>query len=207
MNAQTVLSEKGPIFLIMDASPIVMLSAIERLDWLMEPCGTIWMTDMVMEEVTRDPETDADPRCRWLAYTRSWIESNKFRIRRVETKTYETYKLALEAWRSRGASPVAKPDAHDLGEASIIQSLKNFRGKMQPRQTIVVLMDDADGRDALRGMRRINLDVFGTRVFIEALYTKFGIADAEHAWQAILNVIPTAGNSDEDDPVLVRRVI
>jgi hypothetical protein len=34
MNA--VLSEKEPIFLIMDASPIVMLSAIERLDWLME---------------------------------------------------------------------------------------------------------------------------------------------------------------------------
>ncbi|MGY4284882.1 hypothetical protein ACVWXO_004102 [Bradyrhizobium sp. LM2.7] len=36
----------------------------------------------------------------------------------------------------------------------------------------------ADGRDALRGMRRINLDVAGTRVFIEALHTKFGIADA-----------------------------
>jgi predicted nucleic acid-binding protein len=205
MNA--VLSEKDPIFLIMDASPIVMLSAIERLDWLMEPCGAIWMSDMVMEEVTRDPETDADPRIRWLAYTRSWIETNKFRIRRVETKTFETYKLALEAWRAHGANPAAKPDAHDLGEASIIQTLKSFRGKMQPRQTIVVLMDDADGRDALRGMRRINLDIFGTRVFIEALYTKFGISDAEHAWQAILNVIPTAGNKDEDDPVLVRRVI
>ena len=96
MNAG--LSEKDPIFLIMDASPIVMLSAIERLDWLMEPCGTIWMSDMVMEEVTRDPETDAAPRIRWLAYTRSWIDTNKFRIRRVETKTFETYALALEAW-------------------------------------------------------------------------------------------------------------
>jgi hypothetical protein len=56
-------------------------------------------------------------------------------------------------------------------------------------------------------MRRINLDVFGTRVFIEALHTKFGISDAEHAWQEILKVIPTAGSNDEDDPVLVRRVI
>jgi hypothetical protein len=205
MNA--VLSEKDTIFLIMDASPIVMLSAIERLDWLMEPCGTIWMSDMVMEEVTRDPETDADPRIGWLEYTRSWIQTNKFRIRRVETKTFETYKLALEAWRAHGANPAAKPDAHDLGEASIIQTLKSFRGKMQPRQTIVVLMDDADGRDALRGMRRINRDVFGTRVFIEALYTKFGISDAEHAWQAILNVIPTDGNKDEVDPVFVRRAI
>jgi predicted nucleic acid-binding protein len=207
MNAQSVLSEKDPIFLIMDASPIVMLSAIERLDWLMEPCGTIWMTDMVMEEVTRDRDSDRDPRSRWLAYTRSWIDANKFRIRRVETKTCETYKLALEAWRSHGARPAAKPNAHDLGEASIIQALKSFRGKLQPRQTIVVLMDDADGRDALRGMRRINLDVFGTRVLIEALHTQFGIADAEHAWQAILNVIPTAGNTDEDDPFFVRRVL
>ncbi len=78
---------------------------------------------------------------------------------------------------------------------------------MQPRQTIVVLMDNAAGRDALRGMRRINLDVFGTRIFIEVLYTKFGISDADHAWQAILNIIPTAGSKDEDDPVFVRRAI
>ncbi|WMT79705.1 hypothetical protein [Bradyrhizobium sp. Ash2021] len=207
MSPQGALSEKDPIFLIMDASPVVMLSAIERLDWLMEPCGTIWMTDMVMEEVTRDPESDADPRSRWLAYARSWIETNKFRIRRVETKTFETYKLALEAWKARGADPLAKPDAHDLGEASIIQTLKSFRGKIQPRQTIVVLMDDADGRDALRGMRRINLDVFGTRVFIEAMDTSFGIAEAAHAWQAILKVIPTAGSKEDDDPLLVRRAI
>ncbi len=206
MTAQRV-SEKDPIFLIMDASPIVMLSAIGRLDWLLEPCGTIWMTDMVMEEVTRDPESGADPRKRWLSYTRSWIEANKFRIRRVETGTYKTYKLALDAWRAQGADPASKPDSHDLGEASIIQTLKSFRGKVQPRQTIIVLMDDTDGRDALRGMRRINLDVFGTRTFIEALCTHFGIIEAEHAWQAILNVIALDEPKDEDDPFLVRRVL
>ncbi len=191
----------------MDASPIVMLAAIERLDWLMEPCGTIWMTDMVMEEVTREPESGADPRARWLAYTRSWIEANSFRIHRVTTKTFETYKLALEAWQAHGADPATRPDSHDLGEASIIQALKNFRGKIQSRQTIVVLMDDADGRDAVRGMRRINLDVFGTRAFIEALYTNFNIIDAEHAWHAILKAIPTAAVGEDDDPVLIRRMI
>jgi hypothetical protein len=30
--------------------------------------------------------------------------------------------------------------------------------------------------------RLANFDVFGARAFIEALYTKFGISAAEHAW-------------------------
>lgn len=206
MNAQG-FSDKDPIFLIMDASPMVMLSAIERLDWLMEPCGTIWMTDLVMEEVTRDPDSGKDLRSRWLAYTRSWIAANKFRIRRVETDTYRTYQLALDGWRAQGSDPERKPNSRDLGEASIIQTLKSFRGKVQPRQTIVVLMDESDGRDALKGMRRINLDVFGTRAFVEALYTHFGIAEAEHAWQAILKVITVDESKDDDDPFIVRRAI
>lgn len=206
MNAQR-FSDKDPIFLIMDASPIVMLSAIERLDWLMEPCGTIWMTDMVMEEVARDPDSGKDPRSRWLAYTRSWIAANKFRIRRVETDTYRTYQLALDGWRAQGSDPERKPNSRDLGEASIIQTLKSFRGKVLPRQTIIVLMDESDGRDALKGMRRINLDVFGTRAFVEALYAHFGIAEAEHAWQAILKVITADESKDDDDPFIVRRAI
>ena len=206
MNAQG-LTDKDPIFLIMDASPIVMLSAIERLAWLMEPCGTIWMTDMVMEEVTRDPDSGKDPRSLWLAYTRSWIATNKYRIRRVETDTYRTYQLALDGWRAQGSDPERKPNSRDLGEASIIQTLKSFRGKVQPRQTIVVLMDESDGRDALKGMRRINLDVFGTRAFVEALHMHFGIAEAEHAWQAILKVIAVDDSKDDDDRFVVRRAI
>jgi hypothetical protein len=201
------LSEKDPIFLIMDASPMVMLSAIERLDWLMEPCGTVWMTDMVMEEVTRDADSGADPRTRWLAYTRSWMAANKFRIRRVETDTCKTYRFALDGWRAQGSDPERKPDSRVLGEASMIQTLRSFRGKVQPQQTIVVLMDETDGRDALRGMRRINLDVCGTRAFIEALHAHFGIAEAEHAWQAILKVITVDEPKDDDDPFLVRRAI
>lgn len=125
----------------------------------------------------------------------------------METDTYRTYQLALDGWRAQGSDPERKPNSRDLGEASIIQTLKSFRGKVQPRQTIIVLMDESDGRDALKGMRRINLDVFGTRAFVEALYVHFGIAEAEHAWQAILKVITVDESKDDDDPFIVRRAI
>lgn len=180
MNAQR-LTDEVPIFLIMDASPIEMPSAIERLDWLIEPCGTIWMTDMVIEEVTRDPESGRDRRSRWFAYTRSWIAANKYRIRLVETDTYRTYQLALDGWRAQGSDPERKPNSRDLGEAGIIQTLKSFRGKVQPQQTILVLIDESDGRDALKGMRRINLDVFGTRALLEPLRLHFGIVEPSTA--------------------------
>lgn len=181
-------AENDPIFVIMDVSPIVMLSAIERLDWLMEPCGTMYITDMVMEEVTRDPEPGADPRGRWLAYTRSWFTANTFRIRRIETDIFADYQ------RSR-----------NYGELTIIETLKRLRGEVPAPKTVVVLMDDADGRETLKGVRRIKLDVFSTRAFIEALHARFGIAEAEHAWQAILDVVPAGTPKDdeeEDRPVL-----
>lgn len=200
------LDDRRPVFLIMDASPIVMLAAIGKLDWLFEPCGTVYMTDMVMEEVTREPEDGDDPRREWLEYTRSWIQKHRFRIRKIETATFSDYQLALEGWKATGSVPERKPKLRHKGEASVRETQASFRGKIKPDETIIVLMDDGDGRDMLRGLRRVNLDVFGTRVFIDALHESFGIADAATAWQALLRVIPTADPGEEVDPFYVRKV-
>lgn len=199
------LDDRRPVFLIMDASPIVMLAAIGKLDWLFEPCGAVYVTDMVMEEVTREPDAGDDPRHRWLDYTRSWIERNRYRIRQIPTKTFSDYQLAIEGWKATGAAPERKPMLRHKGEASVREALASFRGKIAPDETIVVLMDDGDGRDMLRGLRRINLDVFGTRVFIDALHESFGIAEAATAWGAVLGVIPTADPGEEVDPFYIRR--
>lgn len=200
------LDDRRPVFLIMDASPIIMLAAIGKLDWLFEPCGTVYMTDMVMEEVTREPDNSENPRRDWLEYTRSWIQKHRFRIRKIETATFSDYQLALEGWKATGAAPERKPKLRHKGEPCVRETLAFFRGKIKPDETIVVLMDDGDGRDMLRGLRRINLDVFGTRVFIDALHESFGIAEAATAWQALLRVIPTADPGEEADPFYIRKV-
>ena len=200
------LEDIRPVFLIMDASPIIMLSAIGKLDWLLEPCGAFHITDMVVEEVTRDPKEGEDACKGWLQYTRTWIAQNRRlgRLKRVETNTFRDYKFALDGWKAGGAKPEDKPVLRDRGEMSIVETLKSYRGKLASDETIVVLMDDRDGRDLLRAQRRINLDVFGTRVFIDALYESFGISEAAHAWETIARIIPTA---DPGEPQFyVRRV-
>jgi predicted nucleic acid-binding protein len=201
------LDEKQPVFLIMDASPIIMLAAIKRLDWLLEPCGTVQMTDMVIEEVTREPDEGDDPRREWLQYTREWIERNRGLrcLRRIDTNTFRDYRYAIAGWKSAGGKPEDRPNLRDQGEISIVETLKNYRGEIRPDETIIVLMDDRNGRDLLRAQRRINLDVFGTRVFIEALHESFGIKEAATAWQTILRVLPVADPGEVEGQFYVRR--
>lgn len=46
---------RRPRFLIMDNTPLSLLAMIEALDWFFAPGCDVVITDMVLEEATRDP--------------------------------------------------------------------------------------------------------------------------------------------------------
>lgn len=59
---------RRPRFLVMDNTPLSLLGMIEALDWFFVPGGEVVITDMVVEEATRDPGPDRDPRKASRAY-------------------------------------------------------------------------------------------------------------------------------------------
>ena len=66
---------RSPKFLIMDNTPLSLLGAIDALDWFFEPGCDVWITDLVLEEATREPGEGRDQRRATRNYIANWIES------------------------------------------------------------------------------------------------------------------------------------
>ncbi|UXN58249.1 hypothetical protein [Phyllobacterium zundukense] len=196
---------RSPKFLIMDNTPLSLLGAIEALDWFFEPGCDVWITDLVLEEATREPGEGRDQRRATRNYIASWIESNRNRLTVLATAEGERYRQEMELWELAGSPERLRPTWKDRGEASLLQGVQTIKAALQSGEAIVVLVDDRDARDAIRAVRA-DINMMGTQTFIEWLLEDFGIAQAETAWTSILMATGnTADPGEDEDPVYIRN--
>ncbi|MDB5553848.1 MAG: hypothetical protein JWL86_3832 [Rhizobium sp.] len=195
---------RRPHFLIMDNTPLSLLAMIGALDWLFVPGCKVIITDMVLEEATRDPGPGRDQRKVTRAYIARWFAMNRTRVALLRTSEWERYEREMELWRKAGMPEDLKPDWHDRGERSLLAAVKVLKAALTAGEEIIVIADDRDARDAVRAVRA-DIMLIGTRTFIRWLAEDFQVSDAETAWTAILSATNgKADPGDDIDPLFIR---
>lgn len=195
-------------FLIPDTMPLSLLGLIgpDALDWLFVPGAEVWITDMVEQEATRDPDPGADPRRQHRTTIAAWFAANRHRISIRTTGVGEDYREAMETWGLAGRPPRLKPKWRDRGERSVFEVLDAAERTVRGGEAVVVLTDDANARAALLARTGLDIDLMGTESFIAWMAGTFGVAGADTAWQTIVAATGgTAPITGDDDPVYVRR--
>jgi hypothetical protein len=201
--------------IIPDTTPISLLGALGELDWLFVPGCELWITDMVMDEATRDPGEDKDRRTETRSHIASWITQNRHRIKRLTTPEGERYRRdmaayerAAEVWRMAGRPAGLEPqppDWSDRGEASVLRAVTMADRVLTLGEGVVVLADDRDARAALR-LKRADIDLMGTQTFTRWMAEDFHIPEAETAWATIALLSDfKADPGDDEDPVYIRN--
>jgi hypothetical protein len=195
---------RRPRFLIMDNMPLSLLGCIRALDWLFEPGCDVTITDMVVAEASRDPGEGRDRRRAVRAYIGDWLARNRNRITILETAEGIRYAREMALWERAGSPDDLRPSWSDRGEHSLLSAVQDLKHALSFGEEIIVIIDDRDGRDAVRAVRA-DLTMIGTRTFIRWMEEDFGIAEAAYAWQAIrIATSNTADEGEADDPVHVR---
>lgn len=200
--------EKKPKLLIMDRTPLAVLSNLDgALEWLFKPGCDVWITDMVLIETRRAGELGAAPRNRARATFEAWFKANKHLIRVVNTEIGKKYANDIRLWEMAGSPEHLKPSSADLGEASVLDKIKTSRQILQSDETFLVLMDDRDGRDAVKVLKT-NADLMSTQTFVEWMAKDFGVKEAETAWATLERILGADLDPGpaEDDPVYVRKL-
>lgn len=198
--------EKRPKLLIADNGPVSVLSEIDALGWLFEPGCEVWMTDMVLIEARRPPKPGGRTKRAARSTFENWFSNNKFRIKVVETTTGQEFMRNMQLWEMAGRPEGREPSTANLGEASILSKLAAIRQTVGEDQSVVVLMDDRDGRAAAKTLR-LNIDLMGTQTFIAWIAEDFGVTDAQNAWVTLQAILGNElDHGEEDDPVYVRNV-
>ena len=197
--------EKTPKLLIMDNGPIACLSNIDgALDWFFEPEFEVWMTDMVLIEARRKSAPGGRVRNAAMSYFQRWFNQNKYRIKVVVTKEGQAYATAMKLWEMAGSPQEVKPNSSDYGEASILSKLRTIRKLVTEGETVIVVMDDRDGRAAVKGLE-MNVDLMLTRTFIAMMDEDYHVKVAATAWETLVQILGEELDYGEDnDPVYVR---
>lgn len=196
---------RSPRFLIMDNTPLSILGTIEALDWFFEPGCEVMITDMVIAEAIRNPGAGRDQRKDARAYVVRWLADNRERITVLDTVEGRRYEREMRLWERAGKPDDLHPDWSDRGERSILSAVQDLKAVLAQTEEIVVIMDDRDGRDAVRAVRA-DIALMGTRTFIRWMEEDFGIETAATAWQAIrMATAYTADEGEDADPVFIRR--
>ncbi|WP_245408781.1 hypothetical protein [Rhizobium wuzhouense] len=195
---------RRPRFLIMDNTPLSLLGTIEALDWFFVPGCDVTITDMVIAEATREPGEGRDQRRASRAYVTRWLNENRSRITVLETAEGRRYQREMQLWEKAGRPPDLHPDWSDRGERSVLSVVQDLKSALLQDEEIIVIMDDRDGRDAVRAVRA-DIALMGTRTFIRWMEEDFGIAAAATAWHSIrLATGDNADEGDDNDPVYIR---
>jgi hypothetical protein len=197
--------EKTPKLLIMDNGPISCLSNIDgALDWFFAPGCEVWMTDMVLIEARQSSSPGGRVRKAARQYFEEWFRKNKYRIKVVVTREGKAYANALSLWEMAGSPEGQKPDSFDYGEASILSKLRAIRTFVDAGETVIVVMDDRDGRAAVKGLN-MNVDLMLTRTFIAMMDEDYHIKEAATAWITLSRILrDELDQGVDDDPVYVR---
>jgi hypothetical protein len=200
-------TERRARLLIPDTTPLSLLALIgERaLEWLFIPGAQVWITDMVREEILRDPDPGSDPRQAHRAAIRAWLTRNGERIGIQATEAGEEYRKAMEAWDLAGRPPHLKPSWKGRGDASVLQVLDAATRIIAAGEAVVAIVDDRKLRAAIRLEERIDIDLMATESFIVWIAERFAVEEARTAWAAIEAAAGgRAPAAPEEDPVHVR---
>jgi hypothetical protein len=197
---------KKPKLLIMDNTPLSVLSNLPgALDWLFKPECDVVITDMVLEEVRRERGEGADAMRAARAEFEAWFKRNRHRIQVAPTRIGRKYRQALELWEKAGRPADLRPDEADLGEESVLAKVKMTRELLLPDQTFLILMDDRDGRDAVK-LLRTNVDLMSTQTFVQWMAEDFNVKEAETAWVTLERILgDDLDPGPAEDPVYVRK--
>ncbi|HSZ58222.1 MAG TPA: hypothetical protein VK797_21335, partial [Tepidisphaeraceae bacterium] len=79
------------------------------------------------------------------------------------------------------------------------------RELLLPDQTFLILMDDRDGRDAVK-LLRTNVDLMSTQTFVQWMAEDFNVKEAETAWVTLERILgDDLDPGPAEDPVYVRK--
>lgn len=215
--------ERRPGILVADATPLALLADVPGgLDWLFVPGARVWLTDIIVDEVTRDPGAGRDQRIEHRGEIADWIGRNRWRIKRLETRVGRRYAAEMAAWanaaalwrlagRPTGMEP-PRPDWSDLGDRSIWHGINAAQAAIAVGEAVIVLADDGGVRAAVeakvRQQQQVSIDLMGTQTFIQWLVEDFAVAGVDTAWQTIADArrgaVPSYGRKGDADPVYFR---
>ena len=221
--------ERRPAILVSDTAPLSLLATVPgALDWLFLPGCEIWIPDIILDEVLRNPGEEKDQRIEHRAEVAGWVQGNRHRIKRLATRIGErydaemqSYKNAMDLWWQAG-SPARleplRPEWKDRGEQSVWVGVNIPNDALATGESVIALADDHNVRAAIearaRQKKRASIDLMSTQTLILWMAEDFAVAEALTAWYAIEiareGKVPTfnpdSDNPDggADDPVYIR---
>jgi len=187
-----ILDDKQPVILVPDNSPVTVLSAIGKLDWLLIPGVPVKITNQVADEATRNQDLP------WAGETCRWIVNHILdgRIEIAYTDTGFDHRQQFDAWVAGGMDPARAPRGRNLGEASILELMTALENEARGDKKAIVLIDERRARKAL-GTLDANLDIVSTRAFFKVLAVDYGLNDTSGYWRLVLSLIDDMDPLDE----------
>jgi predicted nucleic acid-binding protein len=185
-----------PRFVIADTTPVSVLSMLGRegLDLLLATGADLAITDVVKDELLEQPDAGSDRSLERRGAIAAWLQQRlaEGRITEMATSAGRLYRAAMVGWQASGSPPDARPSRKDLGEVSIVGLLSALTAEAGPQRTTFVIMDDRQGRAAVRALAVANIDLMGTAVYLRLLAGDHGSRLAAEAWLAIEAVADAA---------------
>ena len=169
------------------------------MDWLFLPGCEIWIPDIILDEVLRNPGEEKDQRIEHRAEVAGWVQGNRHRIKRLATRIGErydaemqSYKNAMDLWRQAG-SPARleplRPEWKDRGEQSVWVGVNIANDALATGESVIALADDHNVRAAIeaeaRQKKKASIDLMSTQTLIQWMAEDFAVAEALTAWYAI----------------------
>jgi hypothetical protein len=197
------------------------------LNWLFVPGCEVWIPDIILNEVLRNPGEGRDQRIGHRAEVAGWAQANRYRIKRLETRIGKRYDAEMQSYETsmdlwwRPGSPVGleplRPEWTDRGDESVWIGVNMADDALATGES-VALTDDRNVRAAIeargRQKKSASIDLMGTQTFIQWMARDFAVKDALTAWNAIQlaregKVLAFNPDIDEqvgeaDDPVYIR---
>jgi hypothetical protein len=216
--------ERRPAILVSDTAPLSLLATIPgALDWLFAPGCQVWVPDIILDEALRDPGEGKDQRIEHRAEIADWLQKNRYRIKRLETRIgiryaaeMRNYRNALALWERAGSPAELEPDPpewRDRGDESVWFGVNIANEALATGECVIALADDSNVRAAIeargRQRKKAAIDLMGTQTFIEWMAEDFAISEALDAWDTVARAregkVPTYdGEGDPVEPVYIR---
>jgi hypothetical protein len=181
------------------------------------------MPDIILDEALRDPGEGKDQRFEHRAEIADWLQTNRYRIKRLETRigrryAAETrnYQNALALWERAGSPTELEPEPpewRDRGDESVWVGVNIANEALATGECVIALADDNNVRAAIeargRQRKKASINLMGTQTFIEWMAEDFTISEALTAWDTIERAragkVPTYDDADDpEDPVYIR---
>jgi hypothetical protein len=133
-----------------------------------------------------------------------WFAANKHLIRVVQTEVGKNFANDMSLWEMAGRPESLKPSTANLGEASVLDKIKTTRHLLRGDEAFLVLMDDRDGREAVK-LLHANCDLMSTQTFVQWMAEDFHLKEARNAWATLEMMLgDDLDPGPVDDPVYVR---